>query len=302
MSRVKFTIHGFQQAKLIEHGLNNNDALIMAVVRDMYSSVSVDHKIIDGDRYIWVSQTALSEYVPIIGALRTFQRIFKKLIDMGIFESRVVNGRNGKTGKYFYLKPSQLLEDLTEYVGINQPPNCHMNNRQNGGRSYDKVAEDHTTNCRNKDTPTNDSPTNDTKQTPNPQTGAEDGAKKTNAKKSDYSEQFEKWWSIYPRKTAKGAAWNRWKRDKLDLKVNELIEKLEQQNEQQYAFTETQYIPNASTYLNQKRYDDEVEFKGARATSKPNSTQISQDFGGVGIRIGRGARQVFQNQGEGEQQ
>lgn len=39
-----------------------------------------------------------------------------------------------------------------------------------------------------------------------------------------------------------------------------------------------------------------------QASPKPNSTQISQDFGGGGIRMGRGARQVFQNQGEGEQQ
>lgn len=103
------------------------------------------------------------------------------------------------------------------------------------------------------------------------------------AKKSGYSEQFEKWWSIYPRKTAKGAAWNRWKRDKLDSKVNELVEKLEQQNALQYAFTETQYIPNASTYLNQKRYDDEVEFKGkkpAQATTlqQHNQSVVDQYF------------------------
>lgn len=39
-----------------------------------------------------------------------------------------------------------------------------------------------------------------------------------------------------------------------------------------------------------------------QASPKLNSTQISQDFGGGGIRMGRGARQVFQNQGEGEQQ
>ena len=279
MSRLKFTIHGFQQQKLIEHGLDNNDALVMAVVRDMYSSISVEHKIIDGDRYIWVNQTALSEYVPIIGALRTFQRIFKKLTDKGVFESRVVNGRNGKTGKYFYLKPSQLLEDLTEYVAIaqgsDQPPICHMINRQNDGRSSDNLSGDQPPICRNKDTPTNDSPTNDTKQTPNPQTGADDDSKKSPAKKSSYSEQFERWWAIYPRKTAKGAAWNRWKREKLDSKVDQLIEKLEQQNALQYAFTETQYIPNASTYLNQKRYDDEVE---DRSKKSPTPKSVEQDF------------------------
>lgn len=86
--------------------------------------------------------------------------------------------------------------------------------------------------------------------------------KKPTKKVDSYSERFEQWWSIYPRKTAKGAAWNRWKADKLDSRADELIEKLTQQNAMQYAFTETKYIPNASTYLNQKRYDDEIEFKG----------------------------------------
>lgn len=111
--------------------------------------------------------------------------------------------------------------------------------------------------------------------TPNPQTGADDDSKKSPAKKSSYSEQFERWWAIYPRKTAKGAAWNRWKREKLDSKVDQLIEKLEQQNALQYAFTETQYIPNASTYLNQKRYDDEVEDR-SKKPSAPKS--VEQDF------------------------
>lgn len=168
MSRLKFTIHGFQQQKLIEHGLDNNDALVMAVVRDMYSSISVEHKIIDGDRYIWVNQTALSEYVPIIGVLKTFQRIFKKLTEAGVFESRIVNGRNGKTGKYFYLKPSKLLEDLTEYVAVTQENDQETKSPLIKGQkvlsSEDKKSFDHGTNCPNKDTPTNDSSTNDSKE------------------------------------------------------------------------------------------------------------------------------------------
>lgn len=85
---------------------------------------------------------------------------------------------------------------------------------------------------------------------------------KPEKKPEGYSEKFEQWWALYPRKTAKGTAWRRWKSDKLESRFDELIEKLTQQNAMQYAFTETKYIPNASTYLNQKRYDDEIEFKG----------------------------------------
>lgn len=284
MSRLKFTIHGFQQPKLIELGLDNNDALVMAVVRDMYSSVSVEHKIIDGDRYIWVNQTSLSEYVPIIGVLKTFQRIFKKLTDKGIFESKVINGRNGKTGKYFYLKPSKLLEDLTEYVAIaqevDQETKSPLIKGQNVGCSKDKKSFDHGTNCPNKDTPTNDSPTSDTKNT---SSSTDD--------RSPYSEAFEKWWSIYPRKISKGRAWKTWKQDKLDKRVDELIEKLQQQVAIQYSKTEARFIPHPSTYLNDKRYDDEVEqIKGERNGITANTNN--------NVPYGIRAQQEFQEQAQ----
>lgn len=74
-----------------------------------------------------------------------------------------------------------------------------------------------------------------------------------------YSEAFEAWWSIYPKKVGKGDAWKSWKRDKLDKKSDQLIEKLEAQNAMQYSFTEYKFIPLPATYLNQSRYDDEVQ-------------------------------------------
>ncbi len=34
---MKYTIHGFQQKKLIEFNLDNDDALILTVIKEMYS-------------------------------------------------------------------------------------------------------------------------------------------------------------------------------------------------------------------------------------------------------------------------
>lgn len=100
--------------------------------------------------------------------------------------------------------------------------------------------------------------------TPNPQAGADDDSKKSPAKKSDYSEKFEQWWALYPRKTGKGAAWKKWKSEKLEKRFDELLEKLKQQNAMQHAFMNPQYIVGASRYLNEARYDDEVVFLGGK--------------------------------------
>lgn len=93
-----------------------------------------------------------------------------------------------------------------------------------------------------------------------------------------YSEAFEAWWSIYPKKVGKGDAWKSWKRDKLDKKADQLIEKLEAQNAMQYSFTEYKFVPLPATYLNQSRYDDEVQLVtngGRNATNQPNHTDNS---------------------------
>ena len=47
---MKYTIHGFQQEKLLEFNLDNDDALILSVIKDMYSSASIEFQIIDGER------------------------------------------------------------------------------------------------------------------------------------------------------------------------------------------------------------------------------------------------------------
>lgn len=96
--------------------------------------------------------------------------------------------------------------------------------------------------------------------------------------RSPYSESFERWWEVYPRKVSKGRAWKIWQRDKLDKRVDELIEKLQQQVSIQYSQIETQYIPHPSTYLSDSRYDDEIEqIKGVKDESNSDiNEQLDQ--------------------------
>lgn len=96
--------------------------------------------------------------------------------------------------------------------------------------------------------------------------------------RSPYSDFFLRWWEVYPRKVSKGRAWKIWQRDKLDKRVDELIEKLQQQVSIQYSQIETQYIPHPSTYLSDSRYDDEIEqIKGVKDESNSDiNEQLDQ--------------------------
>lgn len=98
---------------------------------------------------------------------------------------------------------------------------------------------------------------------------------------SKYSDHFESWWSIYPKKTAKGKAWDIWKKDKLDKKADQLINKLEAQNAMQYSQTEPQYIPMPSTYLSQSRYDDEVQLVTKAPQGGSNATSTNYKLSAV---------------------
>lgn len=78
--------------------------------------------------------------------------------------------------------------------------------------------------------------------------------------KTQDSPAFRAFWKAYPRKIGKGAARVAWKKkgcEKLNGEIVAAIEK--QKNSQQWTKDGGEYIPNPATWLNQERWDDEVE-------------------------------------------
>ena len=70
-------------------------------------------------------------------------------------------------------------------------------------------------------------------------------------------EKFVRFWSLYPRKVAKVAAQRSWKR--LKIKDINAIFKVLHEHLVRWKYTEIQFIPHASTWLNQRRWEDELE-------------------------------------------
>jgi HNH endonuclease. len=77
-----------------------------------------------------------------------------------------------------------------------------------------------------------------------------------------YSKSFEEFWSHYPRKVGKGAAYKSWQRigKKGETKVPIIMAALKAQIEAHHFYNERgeAMIPNPSTWLNQRRWEDEI--------------------------------------------
>lgn len=91
--------------------------------------------------------------------------------------------------------------------------------------------------------------------------------------------RFDRFWKVYPKKIGKGAA------EKSFVKIKpteELLQKMisvieEQKRSQQWLKDGGQYIPNPSTWLNQKRWEDEIINTGANNAGSQQTRKYRQD-------------------------
>lgn len=73
----------------------------------------------------------------------------------------------------------------------------------------------------------------------------------------DFTEDFDTFWKAYPKKVGKGAAEKAWQKLKPNLTV--VLEAIEAHKQtDQWSKDNGQFIPHPATWLNQKRWEDEV--------------------------------------------
>lgn len=91
---------------------------------------------------------------------------------------------------------------------------------------------------------------------------------------------FDEFWKIWPVKKAKAPAKKAW--DKLNV-TEEMFEKMVNDIRMKLYFrewdlTKKQFIPHASTYLNQQRFLDEDYIDRRAPSQKASNSTIDQDF------------------------
>jgi hypothetical protein len=74
-----------------------------------------------------------------------------------------------------------------------------------------------------------------------------------------YTEHFETFWKDYPKRVAKGAAYQAWKKINLDEAFLLLSCRNALEWQIQSKSWKDGYIPNPETYLNQRRWEDEAQ-------------------------------------------
>ena len=78
-------------------------------------------------------------------------------------------------------------------------------------------------------------------------------------------DRFEEWWAVYPKKVGKKPCRTKWKARKLDHIADALIADVQTRIESDDQWKRG-FIPNPQTYLNQDRWEDEIQ-------KAPNPTQ-----------------------------
>ena len=85
-----------------------------------------------------------------------------------------------------------------------------------------------------------------------------------NDNKKNTPDKFETFWKEYPKKVGKGAARTAFAKAIKKAKLETLIEAVRKQRQgSQWKKDEGRYIPNPSTWLNQERWEDEVDTNGS---------------------------------------
>lgn len=114
---MRYTVLGLQQSKLIEYDLDLIDALLIDTLMKMYSTNGFEYIVENNKKYIWINQTYLTEYLPIIGTKKTMQRRIKRLEDKGVIERKVKHRKNGIKGNFSYIAFTKKHKSLTEFEG-----------------------------------------------------------------------------------------------------------------------------------------------------------------------------------------
>lgn len=144
---MRHSVFGFQQAKLIENGLSVEDAFILQVIKDMYSSSTMEFKDFDGIKYMWINYTYLLEQIPIVGSKRNLMRKIEWYGKEYLLLRTLKKSRNGKKGNFSYVSPTAKLDELQDYDLMTE-----------SHKGYDKSVIRVMTESHNKDTSIKDTP------------------------------------------------------------------------------------------------------------------------------------------------
>lgn len=111
---MKYSVEGFSQQKLVEFGMNTDDALLLRWFVDWSASRRMKIIEVEGIQYHWVLHKHISEQLPILGVqnAQSVSRRMKRLVDKGILAKHLVYEQDGRGGTWTYYAVSDKFQEL----------------------------------------------------------------------------------------------------------------------------------------------------------------------------------------------
>ena len=236
---MKYNIHGFNQPRAVELNLSNDDLLVLRWFVDFAGTKKMKTIIEEDGIYYWVNYTTVLEDLPVLKISK--QTLKKKHFD-NLCYSNVLKHKHIKDGGSFSYYAYGINYDTLVYLQDDDPT------LKNNDPTL-KITKGYVENYQGVG-----------KNLPNKDYSIKDYSIKEN-KKIIIKEKFETFWKAYPKKLnrAKALTWFE-KHLPDDETFNTIMIKLEMfKNTDQWQKDNGQYIPYATTWLNQKRWEDEIE-------------------------------------------
>lgn len=216
----------------------------------------------NGDIYLYFSQDVIANMMGI--STSTVSRSMKQLQSCNLIE--MVKQGQGKPSKIYINKlASDEQTNETNKTTEEKTQTCKNANQEFQNENLDlhqcksRLAPVQANETEYSDTEYNNTPIS-------PKGASEDldnlPIEKSKPEKSNVqAERFAVFWKTYPKKVAKGAAERAWRKIKPSSELlQKMLEAIERGKlSKQWNKDNGQYIPNPSTWLNQKRWEDELE-------------------------------------------
>lgn len=250
---MKYTIEGFSQRAVLEfkndtQSLDCTDLVILRWFIDFKDSGTMSTYEYEGNTYYWVNYDKLILDLPIVSmSKRSIYSRMMKLVNFGIL-SHYHKNENGES-KSCYGIGKEYIRLISDSASEDNFRGCRKTTSEGVGRQLPS-----------KDNSIIDNSIIDSFTPYNPPTG-ETGEELVVSKKNEFTDGFDAFWAAYPKHVGKAAALKAWKKLKPNAELQDIMAKalIEHKKSKQWHEECGRYIPNPSTWLNQRRWEDEVK-------------------------------------------
>jgi hypothetical protein len=249
---MKYSILGFNQRKVVElseeYGvkIDCNDLLILSWFTNFRGTGKMKMKLVDEIPFYWVDYKAIITDLPILGVKESMMRKrFQKYIDIGFFDR---NSEKVQGGTKTYYALNDLYFELIQESAKKSLQRENITSAQGENITSDRgnllpPQGENITSVYNK-SHYNDPSTNNPPMSPDGIDGF-----------------FEMFWKAYPKKINKQGAKKSFAKIKVDEQLfNLMLKAIEREkNSEQWKREQGRFIPHPTTWLNQRRWEAEIE-------------------------------------------